>query len=112
MASPSPTDGERPADSGTSDEHAATAPVPLTGIVSVPSFPVDSLPAPVAAMVRASPKLPRPMRRWPQSGLSALAACAGGHAEIEIRPGWREPLCLYTARSPNPANANQLCNRP
>jgi replicative DNA helicase len=28
------------------------------------------------------------------SALSALATCAGGHAEIEIRSGWREPLCL------------------
>ena len=36
------------------------------------------------------------------SALSALAACAGGHAEIEIRSGWREPLCLYTATVAEP----------
>jgi replicative DNA helicase len=26
-----------------------------------------------------------------------LSACTGGYAEIEIRAGWREPLCVYTA---------------
>ena len=31
------------------------------------------------------------------SALSALSGCTGGHAEIEIRAGWREPLNLYTA---------------
>ncbi|WP_345411722.1 YfjI family protein [Pseudonocardia xishanensis] len=28
--------------------------------------------------------------------LAALSTAAGGRAEIEIRPGWREPLNLYT----------------
>src|SRR5262249_25519355 len=27
--------------------------------------------------------------------LSSLSACAGGHAEIQIRPGWQEPLNTY-----------------
>ncbi len=31
------------------------------------------------------------------SALSVLSACTGGQAEVEIRGGWREPLCLYTA---------------
>jgi replicative DNA helicase len=37
------------------------------------------------------------------SALDAMAACTGGHAEVEIRPGWREPLCLCTATAADPA---------
>jgi hypothetical protein len=36
------------------------------------------------------------------SALTALAACTGGHAEIEVRPGWREPLCIYAVTIANP----------
>jgi replicative DNA helicase len=64
----------------------------------VPPWPVDALPRPIADMVlgvaeaiQTDPAMPA------TSALSALSACTGGHAEIEIRPGWREPLCLYTA---------------
>ena len=31
------------------------------------------------------------------SAMTALSACAGGHAEIQIRDGWIEPLCTYSA---------------
>ena len=45
----------------------------------------------VAEATQTDPAMPA------TSALSALSACTGGHAEIEIRRGWREPLCLYTA---------------
>ena len=32
---------------------ADTVPIPLTGVVSLPSFPVDAFPKPIADMVRA-----------------------------------------------------------
>jgi replicative DNA helicase len=72
-------------------------PVPLARCVQLPPFPVDRLPAPIAEMVRAvSEATQTDPAMAGTSALSALSACTGGHAEIEIRAGWREPLCLYT----------------
>src|SRR5262249_5588888 len=80
-----------------------TAPVPLTRPVPIPPFPVDALPAPVAAMVHAVAEATQTDPAMAgTSALSTLATCAGGHAEIEIRSGWREPLCLYTATVAEP----------
>ncbi|MDT5347136.1 MAG: hypothetical protein QOH91_423, partial [Mycobacterium sp.] len=45
----------------------------------------------VAEATQTDPAMPA------TSALSAISACTGGHAEIEIRSGWREPLCIYTA---------------
>lgn len=73
-------------------------PVPLSQAVQMPPFPVDALPEPIAEMVRAvSEATQTDPAMAATSALSALSACSGGHAEIEIRHGWREPLCLYTA---------------
>jgi replicative DNA helicase len=73
-------------------------PIPLTHRVDLPPFPTDALPNDIAAMVRAvSEATQTDPAMAATSALSALSACTGGHAEIEIRSGWREPLCLYTA---------------
>jgi hypothetical protein len=73
-------------------------PIPLTQTVVVPPFPVDALPTPFAEMVRAlSEATQTDPAMAATSALSALSACVGGRAEIEIRSGWREPLNLYTA---------------
>ena len=73
-------------------------PIPLTQPVTIPPFPVDSLPEPIAEMVHAVSEATQTDPAMPAtSALSVLSACTGGHAEIEIRGGWREPLCLYTA---------------
>jgi hypothetical protein len=73
-------------------------PVPLSQAVQMPPFPVDALPDPIAQMVRAvSEATQTDPAMAATSALSALSACCGGHAEIEIRHGWREILCLYTA---------------
>jgi replicative DNA helicase len=80
-----------------------TKPEPLTRAVDVPAFPVQSLPSAIADMVCAvSEATQTDPAMAGTSALSALAACTGGHAEIEIRPGWREPLCLYTATVAKP----------
>jgi Protein of unknown function (DUF3987)/Natural resistance-associated macrophage protein-like len=72
-------------------------PIPLTQTLPVPAFPVDMLPGPVAEMVYAVSESTQTDPAMPAtSALSALSACTGGHAEIEIRGGWREPLNLYT----------------
>jgi replicative DNA helicase len=75
-----------------------TEPVPLTQTVAVPVWPVDALPKSIADMVNAVAEATQTDPAMPATSvLSALSACTGGHAEIEIRSGWREPLCLYTA---------------
>jgi replicative DNA helicase len=79
------------------------SPIPLTQTVTVPNFPVDSLPGPVAKMVHAvSEATQTDPAMAGTSVLTALAACTGGHAEIEIRPGWREPLCIYAVTIAKP----------
>jgi hypothetical protein len=73
-------------------------PIPLTQLVKIPAFPVDSLPEPISKMVWAISEATQTDPAMPgTSALSVLSACTGGRAEIEIRPGWREPLNLYTA---------------
>lgn len=86
-------------DTGWPDED----PIPLVQSAPIPAFPMDALPEPVAEMVRAVSEATQTDPAMPAtSALSALSACTGGHAEIEVRPGWREPLNLYTATIARP----------
>lgn len=89
--------------SSTDEELFDGDPIPLTQTVPIPAFPVDMLPGPIAEMVHALAEATQTDPAMAAtSALSALAACAGGNAEIEIRSGWREPLCLYTATVAEP----------
>ena len=73
-------------------------PIPLTRAVDLTPFPVDAFPEPIANMVdEVSAATQTDPAMAGTSALSAVSACTGGHAEIEIRPGWREPLLLQTA---------------
>lgn len=97
-----PSGTELPPDIG---EHLFDGdPIPLSQSHPVPEFPVECLPDPVAAMVV---ELAETTQTDPAmagtSGLSVLSACSGGHAVIEIRPGWQEPLNGYFATIANPA---------
>jgi replicative DNA helicase len=79
-----------------SDRVGDDSPIPLTRTIPIPDFPVDSLPEAIADMVQAVGEATQTDPAMAgTSALSALAACAGGHAEIEVRRGWREPLCIY-----------------
>ena len=86
------------------DEPEPEAPIPLTEPVPIPRFPVDALPDVIAQKVI---ELAEATQTDPAMAgtlaLTVLAACAGGHAKIEIRRGWREPLCLHTATIAPPA---------
>lgn len=74
------------------------APVPLQAPRPTTLFPVDAFPHWLASMVDAVATATQTDPAMAgTSALSVLAATAGGRAEIEVRPGWREPLCLYTA---------------
>lgn len=80
-----------------SEQHTiADAPIPLARAVEVPPFPVAALPVEVADMVsEVAVATQTDPAMAATSALSALSACTGGHAVIEIRSGWREPLNLY-----------------
>jgi replicative DNA helicase len=78
-------------------------PIPLTGAVDLPPFPVDSLPKPLAEMVEAVAEVTQTDPAMSGvSLLSVLSAAACGHVEIEVLPGWQEPLSLYTATVAGP----------
>jgi hypothetical protein len=78
-------------------------PIPLTDKAAAPAFPVGSLPKPIADMVCAVAEATQTDPAMAgTSALSALSACTGGHAEIQIRQGWREPLNIYTATIADP----------
>jgi replicative DNA helicase len=84
-------------DSGTTD------PIPLTAPVPVPPFPVAAFPDVIANMIR---DISEAMQTDPAMAgtcaISALSGCAAGHVDIEIRPGWREPLNTFTAITAEP----------
>ena len=80
-------------------------PIPLTQkMVDVPPFPVDALPTVIAMKVTELAEATQTdVAMAATSGLSALATCAGGHAKIQVRSGWIEPLCLDTVTIAPPA---------
>jgi replicative DNA helicase len=73
-------------------------PIPLGATGAVPAFPVEVLPdwlseyvAAVATATQTPPDLAGML------ALAVLATVAAGAVEVEPRPGWREPLCLFVA---------------
>ncbi len=77
------------------DEDQLDDPTPLVAAVGMPPFPVDSLPAAYAEMVASVAEACQVDAAMPASAaLAALSACSGGHAVIELRSGWQEPLNL------------------
>ena len=78
-------------------------PIPLIQPVPIPPFPVDAFPEAIADMVNEVAEATQTDPAMAATSvISALSACAGGHAEIEIRSGWREPLCTYTTTVAEP----------
>ncbi|MCF8606789.1 DUF3987 domain-containing protein [Gordonia sp. HY442] len=77
--------------------------MPLTSTRPLPSFPLAALPAAIRNMVEAvAEQTQTDPAMAGTSALSALSACTGGHAQIQIDAGWSEPLCLYTATIAGP----------
>jgi replicative DNA helicase len=73
-------------------------PIPLGAAGEVPAFPVEMLPgwlgeyvAAVATATQTPPDLAGML------ALAVLATVAAGAVEVQPRPGWREPLCLFVA---------------
>ena len=79
----------------------------------VPSFPVEVLPgwlgehvAAVATATQTPPDLAGML------ALAVLATVAAGAVEVEPRPGWREPLCLFIAVGMDAGLARAPCSPP
>jgi replicative DNA helicase len=73
-------------------------PIPFGVAGELPQFPVEVLPgwlgeyvAAVATATQTPPDLAGML------ALAVLATVAAGAVEVEPRPGWREPLCLFVA---------------
>ncbi|HME78913.1 MAG TPA: YfjI family protein [Mycobacterium sp.] len=90
-------DGVQPMDDIPTPDETPEPPVPLTARVPIPAFPTDALPPPIADMVGAIAEATQTDPAMAGvSALSALSACTGGYAMIQIRGAWQEPLHLYT----------------
>ena len=71
--------------------------IPLGQGRHLPVFPAEALPAWLGDMVRAVAEFTQtPLDLAGSLALAALSTAAGGRAEVEVRPGWREPTNLYT----------------
>jgi replicative DNA helicase len=73
-------------------------PVPFGAAGQVPAFPIEVLPrwlgdyvGAVATATQTPPDLAGML------ALAVLATVAAGAIEVQPRPGWREPLCLFVA---------------
>jgi hypothetical protein len=78
--------------------HSWEPPIPFGVSGELPVFPIEVLPgwlgdyvAAVATATQTPPDLAGML------GLAVLATVAAGAVEVEPRPGWREPLCLFIA---------------
>jgi hypothetical protein len=81
-----------------SDGRGWSPPTPLGVADEVPAFPLEALPswlgeyvAAVATATQTPPDLAGML------ALAVLATVAAGAVEVQPRPGWREPLCLFIA---------------
>jgi hypothetical protein len=73
-------------------------PVPLGVVGELPAFPVEVLPVWVGEYVAAvATATQTPPDLAGMLALAVLATVAAGAVEVEPRPGWREPLCLFIA---------------
>jgi hypothetical protein len=79
-------------------ERGWAPPIPFGVAGAVPGFPVEVLPgwlgeyvAAVATATQTPPDLAGML------ALAVLATVAAGAVEVQPRPGWREPLCLFLA---------------
>jgi hypothetical protein len=73
-------------------------PMTLGAAGDPPVFPVEVLPGWLGEYVAAvATATQTPLDLAGMLALAVLATLAAGTAEVEPRPGWREPLCLFVA---------------
>jgi replicative DNA helicase len=72
-------------------------PIPLCSVMALPEFPLELLPRSIGPMAAAVAEMTQTDAGMPAtSALAVLAAAVGGRAVIDVRPGWREGLNLFT----------------
>lgn len=87
-------------------EPAEWDPVIPLELERLPAFPLDSLPDPIADMVRAvSVATQTPPDAAAMVALSVLAVGAAKRVEAMPKPGWKEPLVLWTLTALASGNA-------
>jgi len=80
-------------------------PIPLEVVADLPDFPTASLPAWLRDFVEAvAVQTQTPPCAAAMLALSTVAAAVARKYEIEPKPGWREPLNLYTLTVLPPGN--------
>jgi hypothetical protein len=73
-------------------------PIPLGAMGAVPAFPIEVLPSWLGEYVDAvATATQTPPDLAGMLALAVLATVAAGAVEVQPRPGWREPLCLFVA---------------
>jgi replicative DNA helicase len=73
-------------------------PIPFGATGNVPAFPVEVLPAWLGEYVAAvATATQTPPDLAGMLALAVLATVAAGGIEVQPRPGWREPLCVFVA---------------
>jgi replicative DNA helicase len=81
-----------------SDGRGWAPPIPLGVAAEVPTFPVDALPGWLEEYVAAvATATQTPSDLAGMLALAVLATVAAGAVEVQPRPGWQEPLCLFVA---------------
>lgn len=72
------------------------APTPLTDELALPGFPSSALPDVLRSWAEAQAlALQVPIELPAFQALAAVSACVAKRLDIEVRPGWREPLNTY-----------------
>lgn len=85
-------------------EDFAGDPCPLERITVLPAFPVQVLPLPIADLVLEVAESTQTDEGMAGTvALGVMAAAAGGYAEVQVRPGYVEPLNLWVAPAALPA---------
>jgi replicative DNA helicase len=80
------------------DGRGWSPPAPLRVADEVPAFPVEVLPSWLGEYVSAvATATQTPPDLAGMLALAVLATVAAGAVEVQPRPGWREPLCLFVA---------------
>lgn len=78
-------------------------PIPLDTIGPLPAFPVHCLPPVLRDFVAAEAEATQtPVELAACVVLGVLSACAAGSYEVEVRPGYVEPIQVYTMASMGP----------
>jgi hypothetical protein len=90
--------GELAATTAGMGERGWEPPIPFGIAGEAPAFPVEVLPAWMGEFVAAvATATQTPPDLAGMLALAVLATIAAGAVEVEPRPGWREPLCLFVA---------------